>query len=155
MSLAAHINDQFEKAPFDQASRIRISYSDLRVKVKLADWNRLGCLLERVDVEHSQGGKLTVNPSRIEEQVTYLGEKLGVLEDEGEGGTVILRSKPPRIDGGVSSFFEMVLNQNRGISLVRYKHDPQFGQRVQVPSALTRDALERLVSDLIGLAQEN
>jgi hypothetical protein len=38
---------------------------------------------------------------------------------------------------------------------VRYKHDPQFGQRVQVPSALTRDALERLVSDLIGLAQEN
>ena len=155
MSLAAHINDQFEKAPFDQPSRIRVSHGDLRVKVKLADWNRLGCLLERVDVEHSQGGKLTVNPSRIEEQVTYLGEKLGVIENEGEGGTVVLRSKPPRIDGGISSFFEMVLNQNRGISLVRHKHDPQLGQRVQVPAALTRDALERLVSDLIDLAKEN
>jgi hypothetical protein len=118
------------------------------VEVKLAGCDRLGCLLNEFDFEQTQG-HLALDPGLIERQITYLGERLEVIESEGSEGRTILRSSPPRVDGEIISFFEIVLDQSKGLSLVRYRYDPKIGQRISIPAPLTRDTLERLISDLI------
>jgi len=155
MTLTKRINEQLQRAPSDQAVEFQASDEKLRVEVKLADCGRLGCLLDRLHLEQAQDGHLAVDPDQIVGQITYLGERLEVIETEGEEGKSILRSTPPRVDGELISFFEMVLDRSEGLSLVRYKVDPKTGERTPMAAPLTRDTLERLISDLIALAQEN
>lgn len=153
MDLTRRINEQLQKATADQAFEVAASDEKLRVEMKLADYGRLGCLLDRLHLEHAKDGQLSIDPEKIVERITYLGERLEVIEMEGEAGMTILRSKPPRVDGEVISFYEMVMDRSRKLSLMRYKYDPKTEERTSVPAPLTRDALERLVGDLIELAQ--
>ena len=152
MSLTTRINEQLQKATADQAVVVEASEEKLRVEVKLADSSRLGCLLDRLHLEHTEGGRLPVEPAQVVEQITYLGERLEIIETEGKEGMTILRSTPPRVDGEVISFYEMVLDRSTRLSLIRYKHDPKTEERTPMPAPLTRDTLERLIGDLIELA---
>ena len=126
---------------------------DLQVRLKLADRDRLGCLLERLEIKHSQGDPLGLDPARIAGKVTYLGEALAVIETEENGKKAILRSAPPRTDGEVICFFEMVLDRSEGLSLVRYAYDRIRGERLTVPAPLTISTLDRLLTDLVELAE--
>ncbi|MGD8228582.1 MAG: hypothetical protein PVI20_12445 [Desulfobacteraceae bacterium] len=153
MSLTKRINEQLQKAPPDEAVAIGASEGKLRLEVNLADSSRLGCLLDTLYLEHTEGGPLAVDPAQIVERITYLGERLEIIETEGKEGMTILRSTPPRVDGEVISFYEMVLDRSTRLSLGRYKHDPRTKTRTPMPAPLARDTLERLISDLIGLAQ--
>jgi hypothetical protein len=155
MYLLELISQQLQQAPLDQASLIQASDGEMRMEVKLADWNRLGCLLDALNLQKCHSGKLNLHPSQIVGRITYLGERLETLENEGEAGRAILRSNPPRRDGDVISFFEVILYPGKDISLVRYKYDPRVGERVHVSVPLSRDTLERLMRDLIELAGEN
>ena len=148
--LTKRIYDQIQRAPSDQASEILGFDEKLRMRVKLADSDRLGCLLNELNLEQTQG-HLVPDPGQIERQISYLGEKLKVIESEDNEGRTILRSYPPRVDGEVISFFEMAINRSKGLSLARYKYDPNIGKRVSVSAPLSRDTLERLISDLIEL----
>lgn len=154
MSLTKRINKQLQSAPSAQAVQVEASDEKLRVEVKLADFTRLGCLLDSLHLEHVQGGPLAIDPAQLVEQITYLGERLEVIETEGEEGLTILRSAPPRVDGEVISFFEMVLDGSQRLSLSRYTYDPKTEARTPMSAPLTRDALERLIGDLIELASE-
>lgn len=153
MSLTKRINEELQKAPPDQAVVIGASEGNLRVEVKLADSSRLGCLLDRLHLEHTEGGQLAVDPLQVVERITYLGERLEIIETEGKEGLTILRSTPPRINGEVVSFYELLLDRSTRLSLVRYKHDPRTKTRTPMPAPITRDTLERLIGDLIELAQ--
>jgi hypothetical protein len=153
MSLKERINEQFQKAPPDQAVAIGASEEKLRLEVKLADSSRLGCLLDSLHLEHTGGGPLAIDPAQVVERITYLGERLEIIETEGNEGMTILRSTPPRVDEEIISFYEMVLDGSTRLSLVRYKHDPGTKTRTPMPAPLTRDTLERLIGDLIELAQ--
>lgn len=155
MSLTERINEQLQKAPPDQAVEVKASEGKLRVEIKLADSSRLGCLLDSLHLEHTEGGKMAVDPVQVVERITYLGERLQIIETEGNEGMTILRSTPPRVDGEVVSFYELVLDRTTRLSLVRYKHDPRTKTRTPMPAPLTRDTLERLIGDLINLAGEN
>ncbi len=152
MSLKKRINEQLQKAPPDQAVAVGASEGKLRLEVKLADSSRLGCLLDSLQLEHTEGDPLGVDPVQVVERITYLGERLEIIESEGNEGMTILRSTPPRVDGEVVSFYELVLDRSTRLSLVRYKHDPRTKKRTPMPAPLTRDSLERLISDLIELA---
>jgi hypothetical protein len=152
MDLTKQINKQLQKAPADQALEVKASDEKLRVEVKLADSSRLGCLLDSLQIEHAEGGQLAVDPVQVVERITYLGERLEVIETEGEEGLSILRSAPPRVEGEVISFYEIVLDRSTSLSLVRYKHDPKTEERTPMPAPLTRDTLGRLIGDLIELA---
>ena len=154
MSLTKNIMEQLQKAPPDQVAEIRASDENLRLELKLADWGRLGCLLARFDVEHTQKGRLRIDPVRISEKISYLEESLEIIENEGREGRTILRSAPPRVDGDVIRYFEIVLDGSTRLSLVRYRYDHQTEERTPDPAPLARDTLERLVDDLITMAQE-
>lgn len=156
MTLAKRIIDQLRKSPSGHAGEIQAVEGELQVVVKLADWDRLGCMFTRLDLKHGQGDdSMAFDPGRIEGHVTYLGERLKLIETEGKTGRTIMRSAPPRIDGNDVSFFELVLDGAEGLSLARYKYDRQRRERTPVPVALTRDTLERLLTDLSGLVKEN
>lgn len=149
MTLTKRITDQLAGAASGRPTKIQASDGNLRLELTLEDCDRLGCLFKRLDLEWPLGGKLAVDPARIESRITYLGEKLQLLETEGEKGRTILRSVPPRVEQEATSFFEMVVNPSKGLSLVRYKFDPDTGERTEVAASLTRETVERLVKDLI------
>ncbi len=145
---------KLQEIPCDQAVVISVSDIRLGIDLHLSDWNRLGCLLEGLTLERPCGSALSLDPTRIVEEVTYLEESLAIIETEIESGRAILRSSPPRIDGSSTSFFEVDLNRRRGLSLRRYTYDRDLGQRFPIAAPLSRATLERLVSDLIRLAGE-
>jgi hypothetical protein len=154
MALFKNINDQMASAASGTPTKIQASDGKLRVEMTLEDCDRLGCLFKRLDLEWTLGSKLAIDPAQIESRVTYLGEKIQLLETEGGKGKTILRSTPPRIDQEATSFFEMVLNPSRGLSLVRYKFDPKTRQRTSVAAPLARETVERLIKDLIAIISE-
>jgi hypothetical protein len=154
MSLTNRITEQLQKAPPDQAADLRASDENLLLNLKLEDWGRLGCLLARLDIEHTREGQLSIDPVRISEKISYLEERLEIVESEGPEGRTILRSAPPRVDGEGISYFEVVLDGSTRLSLVRYKYDHQTEERKPAAAPLARDTLERLIGDLITMAEE-
>lgn len=152
MTLAKSINDQLQNASPDQPVEMRAFDEKLRVEVKLADCGRLGCLLDSLNLEHVQEGHLAVDPVQVAERITYLEERLDIIETEGEEGRILLRSAPPKVNGQAISFFEVVLDRSTRLSLMRYMYDANSGVRMPVSAPLTRDALERLIRDLLELA---
>jgi hypothetical protein len=153
MKPAEHIIDQIPRVLSGPAGEIQAMVGDLQVRMKLADRDRLGCLLERLEIKHAQGTPLGLDPTRIAGKVTYLGEALAVIEAEENGKKAILRSAPPRRDGEVICFFEMVLDRSEGLSLVRYAFDRVRGERLTTPAPLTISTLDRLLTDLMALAE--
>jgi len=153
MKPAEHIISQMRRSLSEPDGEIQATVGGLRVRLKLADWDRLGCLLERLEIKHAQGDSLGLDPVRIEGKVTYLGEALTVIEAERDGKKTILRSAPPRKDGEMVCFFEMVLDRSEGLSLVRYAYNRVQRERLTVPAPLSISTLDRLLTDLIDLAK--
>ncbi len=149
MTHTEQMRAQFERGG---AGEIQIVAGDLQARVRLADWDRLGCLLERLELRHTRGLPLHIAPASVEKAVTYLGETLRVIETEEARGRALLRSAPPSLREGRIAFFEMVLDRGEGLSLARYVYDRERQQRQSVPAPLTRHALEHLLDDLLALA---
>jgi hypothetical protein len=152
MGLQKELNRRLQQIPSDQAAVISVSDGRLGIDLHVSDWNRLGCLLEGLRLERRDDAQLSLDPTRIVERITYLEESLSIIETEIESGRAILRSSPPRISGGSTSFFEVDLNQRRGLSLRRYNYDRDLRERFPVAAPLSSATLERLISDLIQLA---
>ncbi len=152
MTRAQQIRTQLDQAPRGEGGVIQVGEGDVEVHLRLADWDRLGCLLERVELRHSRGLPLRITPAAVAETVTYLGEALRVIETEEATGRTILRSAPPSRWEGNIAFFELLLDRAQGLSLTRYAYDRQREERQAIPAPLTRHALERLVDDLLALA---
>jgi hypothetical protein len=152
MPVVEELNQRLQDIPSDQAAAVRVSDDRVGIDLRLADWNRLGCLLERLTLEPSCGDQLSLDPAEIVAEITYLEEGLAIIETEIESGRAVLRSSPPRIDGNRTHFFEVDLNRWQGLSLQRYNYDRDLGERVPVAAPLTNATLERLISDLARLA---
>jgi len=96
--------------------------------------------------------ELTDWGNRLAARLTYLMETLVVLETDPLGGEVELRSRTPTPRGGKRSYYELRLRRNVSLSLVRVAYDESTRRRETIPCQLTREALERLVDDLVALA---
>ena len=144
------IIDQIRRGPVEENGEIHAGDADLRLYIKLADWDRLGCLIERVEMKRTS--TLNLDPDRIAQEVTYLGEALRVIERDEKSIRTVLRSHTPRKEESRISFYEITLHPAAGLSLVRIAYDRESAKRIPVPSSFTRDTLERLISDLLRLA---
>jgi len=146
---AEQLIQQLKEHPPDRSGEIRLTEGGLEIRVQLADWDRLGCLLEGLEIQHAQAVPRACDPIRILDKVTYLGETLKLIEVDADAGRAILRSSPPCVFEDGVSFFELVLDRARGLSLTRQTFDRQEGERRRVPAPLTRHVLERLLVDLV------
>jgi hypothetical protein len=145
------IIDQLEKWPAGQEREFRAAEGGLQVMVKLSAADCPGCPLEKVELKNA-GGSFSLDPIRVEKEVTYLDEPLRIMELKKYHGRAVLRSFPPRAENGTVSFFEMVIDRTEGLSLGRLAYNPNLGTRTPTPVVLTRDILERLLVDLLSLA---
>jgi hypothetical protein len=155
MARAEHIIHQMQKESAGQAKELLAADGDLQVRVKLADSDRLGFLLEKLEMKGRNGHELKLDPVRIEKEVTYLGEPLRIVELEKFIGRAIIRSYPPRMENGTVSFFEMTIDRSEGLSFTRLCYDRGQSKRYPVPASFSRETLERLLSDLVSLVTEN
>jgi hypothetical protein len=155
MSLCSRVKDQLKSAPCGHPYEIRALDDHLCIELELAERGLIGCLFSRVDLQARASARLRLGSSRIAEKITYLGESLGVIEKEASGGKRVLRSLPPRKDGQIISYFEILLDGPNALSLARYEYDPQVGERKAVSAPLTLETLERLVTDLLDMAGSN
>jgi hypothetical protein len=153
MQTATRITDQLLNASSERPAEVESLCGDYRVGVRLADWDRLGCLLDGLEMRHCRGEPLPIDPARAAARISYLGETLEIIEIEEAEGRAVLRSNPPRTEEARISFFEMVLDRGEGLSLTRYVYDRQRSERSPVPASITRETLERLLQDLNALVQ--
>ncbi len=89
---------------------------------------------------------------RLTARLTYLMEPLVVLEHDPIGGEVEIRSESPTIlpRSTASAYYEIRLRTGGTLHLSRIAYDYTTGRRRAVPCQLTREALERLVDDLVA-----
>ncbi|NWF56600.1 MAG: hypothetical protein HXY45_17585 [Syntrophaceae bacterium] len=152
---AENILHQVQKGASESNKQILASDGNLQVRVQLADWDRLGCLLEKLEIRPAARSSLNIDPLWIEKEINYLGEPLKIIELEKHRGKALLRSFPPRRGNGTVHFFEMVIDRREGLSFNRLSYDRSLGCRTQTPVPLTRETLERLLADLVNLASRN
>jgi len=155
IAIAENIMHQVRKNATESNREIVASDGSIQVRVKLSDWDRLGCLLERLEVRPTQGCFLKIDPLWIEKEIQYLGEPLKIIELEKYQGRALLRSFPPRRENGTVQFFELVIDPREGLSFNRLSYDRHLGSRTQTSIPLTRETLERLLADLVNLASKN
>jgi hypothetical protein len=152
MTLIEQIRESMAQAPAEASgSTIRVNQETLEVAVRLADWDRLGCLLEEIRLQANGGTPFQPDPSSFVERITYLGETLQVIEAEDGRGHAILRSASPLRSDKTISYFEMTVDREEGLSLARYAYDRVRQERSIVAAPLTRETLERLLFDLPAL----
>ena len=147
------IMDQLGKCPAGQGGEFRAAEGDLQVRVKMSQADCPAFRLVTLELK-STSGLLSLDPIRVEKEVNYLAEPLKIVELKKHQGSAILRSFPPRTENGTVSFFEMVIDRTDGLSLGRLAYNRNLRTRSQTPALLTRDTLERLLSDLLSLASK-
>lgn len=133
-----------------------VSQSELRVRLDGVD--RLACEVEMVDVSNPRAAsmsteQLTSLANVLSDQLSYLEERLVVLEIDSELADVQLRSQRPQQDAGVRSYFEVHVGQ-QGISVQRFSKQ-SGAARTHVAATLTRSVFVRLCVDLMSSFETN
>ena len=131
---------------------IRRTRGPWRLRLRIADADRLGVLLDEAELTREGAG----NPADIEKQakglldeLRSLGERLALLEIESERGRAILRSASPLLLPEAIEYDEAELEGGRRVVLRRYRFDRSSGRRRAVSSNLGSAALPRLARELL------
>jgi len=154
MHKAVALFDEFPQGPLGEARLIEWAVDEARIRLNLADIDRLGCLLDRAELKPAPASELIIEPKSLESTFTYLGESLVLIEHAQDEGKAILRSRPPLLEGSQIQYYELVVDRSEGLSLTRYAYDSVACQRTPVAAPLTMHALGRLIDDLKRLAAE-
>jgi len=155
MITKTNIVDNLPHGPYGGSPVFEWTVNEMSIKLSLADLDRLGCLLEKAELKPAAGVQMNIDAAGLGKRLSYLGEILAIIEEDKEGGRTVLRSSPPSADDTYTYFFELVLDRNEGLSLVRHAYDRVGRERKMIPAPLTTHALGRLVDDLKRLASGN
>ena len=94
---------------------------------------------------------LVTKGENICNNITYLNEKLRLLEKNDLGKSIMLRSIEPDKNQGNIEYFEMILQQSGDISIDRYSYAKQSQERNKSDFILSHDLMERLVKDISNI----
>lgn len=142
---------QLTEGPATQESRIVTANGDFLLTIRLADSDRIGCLVDTLAVTAESGAKLSLEPARCARTLSYLEGGLSVVEVERSGKRATLRSAMPVTGGGLIRFVEVTIDPVKGLSLGQYVYNEATGERKRVLAAMTRETLARLSEDLTRL----
>lgn len=144
-----------QSAPFhDHVEQFVAHDAGLTVRCQVSGAEMLGVALTRLELVDQSAKNVTTSQlaaraARLCERVTYLLEPLQVIELDSRSKTAPIRSKQPRKQGKVLSYYELLSVADQGLTLSRYSFDPDAGMRTVVEFVLTPDQLELLLDDMI------
>jgi len=153
MTLADTLLEKLAKLSPAAAVRRTLSFADqatsTSVRVEVERLEAVGCELWEVGVAHRlHSVGLGAWALRVADRVTGLLEPLKVVEVDNLRGQALLRSESPAQRECDLHYYEVLL-QNSGAAILRRFHATKSpGPRAQVPFAMTREALAKLVADL-------
>ena len=152
MIIPIHGVDELPQGPYAGSSVFVWTADEMRISLRLGDLDRLGCLFESVELKPIPGARLDVDPYSLGQKLGYLGEPLVVIEQAKEQGRAMLRSSPPSVDATHNYFFELTVDRDEGLSLIRYAYDRIGRERKMIAAPLTTHALGQLIDDLKRLS---
>lgn len=127
--------------------------SRAEVRARIASVDRLACEVELISVSEPKLSSLSTDQlqsiaDRLAESLSYLEERLVILEVDSLASDVQMRSEAPRVEAEAKSYFEVHVGK-LGITLQRFEKNPA-SKRQQVPAALTRSIFARTCVDLVA-----
>jgi hypothetical protein len=132
---------------------VALEAEGFRVQFRVEAADRVGCAvaglrLEDLRASARDADALKAWADRLTGRVTYLMEKIAVIEVDATGGSALLRSAPPGLREEARFYYEAVLRRPGTLTLTRYRYHQGDRARTEVPCNLTREVFERLVDDL-------
>lgn len=131
-----------------QIEFVKTRNGEYHTVIYFSDQDRIGCLLDKVEIKPLNDTRLLVDPSLVSKTLAHLDGGLAVAEVEGPGQRAVLKSALPRTIGSTIQFFEVVLDPRDGMVLRRCLYDYGSGERGTVPFPMTREDLDSFVEDL-------
>jgi len=150
--LGKHLDDLAQVSD-DRAKNVDVNFDIAELHCRFVQVDRLACEVNAIVVTSTKCQQLSVQQlqaiaSDLSNQLTYLEERLIVLEVDRETPEVQMRSMSPREEADANCYFEVHVGR-QGISLRRFAKKPGKPRQV-IPATLTRDVLFRVCSDLIA-----
>ncbi|MBI2877599.1 MAG: hypothetical protein HYY20_12030 [Candidatus Tectomicrobia bacterium] len=134
------------------AGRVRVIEADVRIAAEVADFDRLGLAIHRLEIEGaSLPGRLGRLAEEIPMKLTYLLEPLALIEREEGEPFLLIRSVPPHRQEASIDYYEIRLSGGGPLSLERYGYQRSQRIRERTPMLFTREVFGRLLDDLVGL----
>jgi hypothetical protein len=160
MTLADTLLEKLAELSPAAAVRRTLSFSDpatsTSVRVEVERLEAVGCELWEVGIACSAHPLQSVNlgawAQRVADRVTGLLEPLKVVEFDNLRGQALLRSESPAQKDCDLHYYEVLLLKSGAAGLRRYHATKSPGPREQIPFAMTREALAKLVNDLTCFA---
>lgn len=104
----------------------------------------------RVSPEQATKSALKDKAADLSQRVTGLMEKLKVVEIDDSRGEALLRSDSPVANDDQRLYYELLAQRQGSTTLYRYQGSMLRSHRKEVPFVLTREALAKLIADLVG-----
>ena len=150
--LGKHLDD-LARASDDQAKNVDINLDVAELHCRFAQVDRLACEVNSIIVTSPKCQQLTAEQLRtmasgLSKQLTYLEERLVVLEVDREAPEAQMRSTASRDEVEARCYYEVRAGR-QGISLRRFRKVPGEPRQV-IPATLTRDVFFRVCSDFIA-----
>ena len=147
--------DEIAESNHCGAGAIVKSVERSELRVRLASVDRLACEVELVSVTNPCFGCMSTDElssvaDELSESMSYLEERLIVLEVDPVLANVQMRSQVAHVEEDVRSYFEVHVGK-LGVTLQRFEKQPG-NQRQSVPAAMTRGIFLRACTDLLGAA---
>jgi hypothetical protein len=132
---------------------IEVSAGPLRLVASLGMASPVGVLCHAIEVLTGQGERsleeLRAWGDRIAARLSYLTERLVLLETDSEAGQALLRSHLPASKDNTRAYYEIRLWREGKIRLVRVVFHESERKRQEEPFQLTREVFERVCDDLV------
>lgn len=157
MSIAHQLDLELQRLAtggFTPPHRFVLAAPDGRLHGDLESLDSIGCSLNHLEWEPSRphgAAELKEIAEWLCRQVRYLLEPLAVIETDPAGVHLQIRSYPPTRQPQATSYYEALVSSS-GVTLRRYSAPPG-APRQPAPMHVTREILERLVSDLSESSQ--
>ena len=130
----------------------------IHLKLEIQDSDKYGFLVRSIAARNTAPAApdnlktfLTKQAAELEKRLTYLLEHFRLLELDEFQHTAQVRSHVPYRQDGMIHYYEALLREGSELLFARYHHETQRGQREIEPTYITKEALVRLLNDLIGV----
>ena len=158
MSLGKKLTGQLKQG---SKGSVEVTEGDVKARVDVVGSGPYGAEVRGLSVERVQprgsddpdrGGRMDRAVERVQENLTYLPERLAPLESDPQSGRGILRSRREDVRG--REYFEVNVQGGDRIDLGRFRGRGEGGGRDVVDENYGHGIIERIVDDLEEIVRD-